>query len=125
MLDDPKTRYFEERLILEIDALQAQITQLEAEKSALQRQLQKVRREEAVRTSSGRKNSGNRILVEAKVQQALGSAKRPLSIRELYLEASSTVGNIREPTFRSYVHRMKERGIIKQPRGRRSYYELA
>lgn len=125
MSSDPRVRYYEDRLVREIEALQAQITQLEAEKSALQRQLQKARREEAVRASDGRKNSGDRILVEAKVQQALESAKGPLSIRELYLKASFTVGTIKEPTFRSYVHRMKERGIIKQSRGRRGYYELA
>ncbi len=64
------------------------------------------------RTDVTRKNSVTRILVENSVIEALKETGRIRGTRALYRDACLIVGNLKESTFRTTLHRMKNRGVI-------------
>lgn len=103
---------FEDRLRREIEEIERQIRELTLEKQALERQLLKARRASTVLSDVSRKNSLTRILVEEKILDALRGAKRSLSNSQLYREAQAIDADLKSSTFRTYLHRMKARGLI-------------
>lgn len=105
--------YFEDRLTKEIEEIEAQIKELEAAKHALMIQRSKARAERAGLSFSTRKNSMNRVLAENAILEALRGESRAMSSQELYREALVTNYKLKENTFRSYLHRMKNAGTIK------------
>jgi septal ring factor EnvC (AmiA/AmiB activator) len=111
-MDDNLT-YFEKRLTRELEDIEAQIRELEDERRALSRQLAKARAEREGLKFTTRKNSANRVLAENAVLQALRDTTKPLSTQELYRQARLTNYDLKETTFRSYLHRMKKRGDIR------------
>ncbi len=104
--------YFERRLNSELIELESQISALLAEKNALSRQLAKVRAERTGIKLVGRKNSVARVLAENAVIVELRSSKRPMKVNELFDVARRTNHDLKPATFRSYLHRMKERGEL-------------
>ena len=110
-MDDNLT-YFEKRLGRELEDIETRIKELEEERRALSIQLAKARAEREGLKFTTRKNSTNRVLAENAVLEALREAKKPLSTQELYLKARLTNYNLKETTFRSYLHRMKNRGDL-------------
>ena len=116
--------FFERRLMQEIGDIETRIRELEAEKQALRRQLAKARAEREGLKFTFRKNSANRVLAENAVLQALREARTPRSTQELYREARMTNFDLKETTFRSYLHRMKKRGDIRTA-GHVGRWELA
>ena len=112
-MNDDNLTYFEKRLLAELEGIETQIKSLDTEKRALQRQLSKARAERTGLQTATRKNSLNRVLAENSIIEALREKKRPLSTRQLYLNALITHFDLKETTFRSYLHRMKKRGDIK------------
>lgn len=111
-MDDNLT-YFEKRLTRELEDIEARIMELEEERRALSRQLAKARAEREGLKFTTRKNSANRVLAENAVLQALRDTTKPLSTQELYRQARLTNYDLKEATFRSYLHRMKKRGDIR------------
>lgn len=111
-MDDNLT-YFEKRLTRELEDIEARIKELEDERRALSRQLAKARAEREGLKFTTRKNSANRVLAENAVLQALRGTTKPLSTQELYRQARQTNFDLKESTFRSYLHRMKKRGDIR------------
>ncbi len=59
-----------------------------------------------------RKNSVSRILVENSVIESLKQTGRIRGTRSLYRDACLIVGTLKESTFRTILHRMKNRGLI-------------
>ena len=112
-MDDDELSYFEKRLTKELEAIEAQISELEGEKRALGRQLAKARAERTGLRFTTRKNSMNRVLAENSVLEKLRTATKPVSTNDLYLNALSTNYDLKQNTFRSYLHRMKKSGLIK------------
>lgn len=111
-MDDNLT-YFEKRLSRELEDIEARIRELEDERRALSRQLAKARAEREGLKFTTRKNSANRVLAENAVLQALRDTTKSLSTQELYRQARLTNYDLKETTFRSYLHRMKNRGDIR------------
>lgn len=111
-MDDNLT-YFEKRLSRELEDIEARIRELEDERRALSRQLAKARAEREGLKFTTRKNSANRVLAENAVLQALRDTTKSLSTQELYRQARLTNYDLKETTFRSYLHRMKKRGDIR------------
>ena len=109
---DDKLTYFEKRLTNELEDISARIKELEDERRALGRQLAKARAEREGLKFTTRKNSTNRVLAENSVLQALRSTSKPLSTQDLFRRARLTNFDLKESTFRSYLHRMKKRGEI-------------
>jgi len=105
--------YFEKRLARELEAIDAQIKELQTERQALSRQLAKARAERQGLSFATRKNSMNRILAENAIIEALRTEEKPLNTLQLYRYALSTNHDLKTSTFRSYLHRMKKRGEIK------------
>lgn len=102
----------EKRLLNEVAKIEAQITNLKNEKTALEKQIAKARAERTGLQSVTRKNSLNRVVAENSVLEALRTLKRPCSTRQLYLNALETNSGLKETTFRTYLHRMKNKSLI-------------
>ncbi len=104
--------YFEKRIQLEIEEINTRIRDLTLEKLALQRQLVKAKSANSGVKSETRKNSINRVMVESKILGELSQSKKPVSARLLYKVAQLANFELKETTFRTYLHRMKKRGLI-------------
>lgn len=111
MADEP-IAYYELRLQREIEQIDARIRELTQEKSALQRQLLKARQEASGLSQVSRKNSIMRIMIENRVLDALRSSAKPVSTHELFQNARYANFDLKENTFRTYLHRLKQRGLI-------------
>jgi len=110
---ETSSHYYERRLIREIEEVDLRIKELTDERAALQRQLMKARWENDSLKDVSRKNSGNRVMIETRVIDALEKTRsKPYSSSELYQEALKANFELKENTFRTYLHRMKEKGII-------------
>lgn len=114
-MEDEKLSYFEKRLTREIEEIEARMKSLSEEKSALQRQLAKARADRTGIQSVTRKNSLNRVLAENSVIEYL-KQKGTASTAQLYRNAQLTNFDLKETTFRTYLHRMKRKDMIKTAR---------
>lgn len=103
------------RLLREVADIMQRISALQNEREALERVLVRVRARKIQKTDVTRKNSFKRIVVEDRVLEELAEATRPLSTDTLYRAAKEVVYGLKENTFRSCVHRMKDRGQITSP----------
>ena len=111
-MDDEKLSYFEKRLTREIEEIEARMKSLNEEKFALQRQLAKARADRTGIQSVTRKNSMNRVLAENSVVEYL-KQKGTATTAQLYRNAQLTNFDLKETTFRTYLHRMKRKDMIK------------
>lgn len=111
-MSDDQLTYFEKRLLAEIEIIEQKTKHLKDEKFALQRQLAKARAERAGIKMVTRKNSANRVLAENTILAALRSSEKSLKTQDLYQKARRTNFELKEVTFRTYLHRMKKRGEI-------------
>lgn len=112
-MNDPYQNYYEHRLIREIEDLDLRIKDLTQEQDALKRQLGKARRENLVLKDVSRKNSATRVMIENRVLQALKQSSRACSSTVLYKEGLRANFELKENTFRTYLYRMKEKGLIR------------
>ncbi|WP_156141094.1 hypothetical protein [Sphingomonas sp. 37zxx] len=105
---------FEKKLLGEISALNQRILALEQERKTLERLLVRSRRENAAATEVARLSSGSRILVEQSVLNYLKELNgRSAATYELKRVAEGIELKIKESTFRSHLHRLKLRNLIK------------
>ncbi|MDF2369414.1 MAG: hypothetical protein P1V21_01345 [Rhizobiaceae bacterium] len=111
MSEDPKN-YYERRLMRDIEEIDDRIKELTAEKHALRRLLIKARWENSTLKDVNRKNSATRVMVEVRIMEALKGATKPISSKSLYNEALKASFELKENTFRTYLHRMKEKGVL-------------
>lgn len=116
-MNDDEFIFFESRLLKEIEEIESKIKALTSEKMALSKQLQKAKMEKDGLQFSTRKNSVNRILIENSVIYNL-RAKRDkgqisVSSDDLYKQALFLVNDLKKNTFRTYLNRMKNKGLIK------------
>ena len=123
MVDDANKSRLEVRLLREIEEINQRIQSLEDERKSLKRLLANARSKDKVARSVKRKNSLDRAVVEACVHEAL-SEGRPLQSGALRKRVASVVFSMNENTFRSYLHRMKEKGLIMHHNGRRGVWTL-
>jgi hypothetical protein len=105
--------FFERRLARELVGIEDKIKALESEALTLRKQLAKAQSERSGLLTATRKNSLNRVLAENSVLEGLRDKKGPLSTAYLYRRAKNTNPDLRENTFRTYLHRMKKRDLIK------------
>lgn len=115
-MNDEHLTYFEKRLTAEIEDIEQRIKTLVEEKRALQRQLAKAHAERSGLQQTSRKNSINRVLAENIVLQTLREEGKPVSTAKLYKNALVANYELKENTFRTYLHRMKKKGLIKTAR---------
>lgn len=108
---DESNHILEIRLRKEIAEINTAIEEMIIQRRGLENLLLKARREEVVAKEVTRKNSVNRILVEANILDALGRGTA-VTHRRLLSNASAEFYFLKPITFRSYLRRMKERGLI-------------
>jgi hypothetical protein len=112
-MQTPQISRLEEALTQELSEVLLRIKELEAEAAALRRQIAKAAAKREGLEFATRKNSLNRVLAESSVIESLRAADRPLRTYDLYKIARQSNSSLKENTFRTYLHRMKKRGLIR------------
>lgn len=107
----PSTQ-LERRLHEELDQLDRKIGDLLKERESIRRILIRVRHETKLNVDITRKNSFNRISAEHAIIETLKASKKPVSTRRIAVNVRSVVYNLNDNTYRSYLSRMKARGLI-------------
>ena len=102
----------ETHLLAQITGIEQEITRLQAQRDVLRDLLFRARRENATLRDVTRKNSFDRILIEGKIVDLLTAATRPVPTQRLWRAAQEVNPRLRSATFRSYLHRLKSRGLI-------------
>lgn len=70
-------------------------------------------------------NSHNRLVVESKILEMLENAQgTPVRTQDLFGAAKTASPNLKYSTFRSHLHRLKERGLIGPPFKMHGYWKL-
>lgn len=105
--------YYERRLMREIEDIELRMKELSDERDALRRQLIKARWENHHLRDVNRKNSASRVMIEQRVLSALEQASKPLTSRQLFEVARLANFELKENTFRTHLHRMKAKGLIR------------
>ncbi len=103
---------YELRLIRGIKDIRSKMMELAADQRALERQLMIARRENVYLNDVSRKNSANRVLVESRILEVLRAAPKAMTNTSLYKEARDANYDLTDNTFRTYLHRLKKRGVI-------------
>ncbi len=109
---------YERRLLQEIDEIEIRIKEFQNQKQALKALLVKSQRDDIIVRQITRKNSADRILMETRILNTLRASKHPVHNSTLYKAALSVDTHLKKNTFRSYLHRLKKRGDIKNPNNR-------
>jgi len=111
-MNDDDSKVYERRLIHELEVIEAKIVELRQEQEALKRQLMKARWETHTLKDVSRRNSANRVLIEERILDALKETDKALSNDSLFKVAKLANSELKPNTFRTYLFRMKERGLI-------------
>lgn len=114
MDDEEKAiRLYEARIQRDIQEIEREIIRLRDSKEVLQRLLMEARRRDGFRPPVKRRNSADRVMIETAIRRAL-YGKASVKSRDIYEEVKKVSSDIKHSTFRSYLHRMKEKGLILQ-----------
>ena len=112
-MDDEPHRGIETRILREIAETKRKIAELQADQRSLERILVRIRGENLGAQDVTRKNSINRLLVENAILKALSERSgRPVSLSLLWQAARLTLPGLKQSTFRSYLNRLREKGLI-------------
>ena len=103
----------EDQILNEIADAGRKITEIQQERVALERLLLKVRRAGIAAASASRRDSVPRLLIEKEIADGLELANgKPIATANLLRLAQAIDHTLKSGTFRSYLHRMKTKGII-------------
>lgn len=111
--EEKAIRLYEVRLQRDIEEIENEINTLEESKKVLQRLLMEVRKRDGFRTPIRRRNSVDRVMIETAIRRAL-YGKASVKSRDIYEATKKVSTDLKHSTFRSHLHRMKERGLISQ-----------
>jgi predicted HTH transcriptional regulator len=114
-----------ERITVEIRAINKKIADLEAERHALQRVLDRTKTEEFISDGSSRRRNFGKLEVEQEIIYALRRRSAPVSSSDLLAAARSVKYTLKAVTFRTYLHRLKAKGLITNSEEKgRGYWSL-
>lgn len=103
----------EQRLLKELADIKRRQADLLQEQNSVERMLLRVRREGVAAKVVARRDSVPRLLIEREMLDALSASKeKTLSTRSLIRHAQTVDRNVKDATVRSYLHRLKARGLI-------------
>jgi hypothetical protein len=101
-----------ERLLHDsIRAIDLKIADLNAERHALSRILERTKSELFTAAGTTRKNSYSKVVVEQEILQALSRREIPVSSADLLAAARTVRYNLKPATFRTHLHRLKAKGL--------------
>ena len=102
----------ESQLLAQLVDIERRLADLEAERAAVQRILFRVRQQNPATHDVTRRSSFDRLLVEDKILDILRNSEGYVRVDEIHQAVRSVVRDLKSSTFRSYLHRMKEKGLI-------------
>lgn len=102
----------EAMILRQIKEIDQKIAELEQEKRVLNRTLLKARHAGAAKKDVNRKNSIERIIIETKIMEIIRSSKPHVSSASIYRQVKYVSPNLKDSTFRSHIHRLKQKGFI-------------
>ncbi|MBR0897602.1 hypothetical protein JQ616_21835 [Bradyrhizobium tropiciagri] len=113
------TSELEAQLLRELKSLDRRIHELQSERATVERLIISARRSNPAlaKLDVTRKNSIKRVLIESVVLENLKSAPEGRKTYELLAEMKLVDPKLKSNTFRSTLHRMKEKGVILNPKG--------
>jgi|SRR5579859_2167465 len=118
-----KSEALETELVRQIAAIDTQIAELTSQKTTLQTLLIRVRRENYGNAAVSRRNSVERIVVEDEILRFIRDHDGPTRAGEIFAAVRRANPRMKESTFRSHVHRLKTKGLIRAM-GTRGYWVL-
>ena len=111
--EEAAVRLYEARLQSDMYEIELEIKRLQDAKQVLQRLLMEVRKRDGLIQPVKRRNSVDRVMIETAVRRSL-YGKTAVKSRNIYEAVKKVSPDLKHSTFRSYLHRMKEKGIILQ-----------
>jgi len=102
----------EDQLVAQLTEIEAKIVELEAERRAVQRMIVTARRQGADAEPALRKNSAQRVIIETKILDFLRRFRKPATSALILNAVKQDHRSLNAATFRSYLHRMHQRGLI-------------
>lgn len=111
--EDHQMSRLEKALSQELFEVEVKIKELRDEASALKRQIGKASANRKGLGFSTRKNSVDRVLAENSVLEYLQESGGIKTTSDLYIKAKKTNSYLKENTFRTYLHRMKKKNLIR------------
>lgn len=106
--------YFIRRINDEIMVLEEKIAALEQERDLLKKQLAKVKVEQISGGPSVRKNSISRVIAWDSILRTLQASQGPVSSSYLFEVLKSANRSLNHSTFRTYLNRMQQQGLIRK-----------
>ena len=106
-------RLYEARLHQDLRELEQEIVRLQQAKAVIQRLLSEARTRDGFKTPTKRRNSVDRVMIETAIRRAL-YGRSSVKTRDIYKEVQEVSSDLKHSTFRSHLHRMKEKGLIMQ-----------
>lgn len=114
MDDEEKAiRLYEFRLQRDIQEIEREIKILYDSKLVLQRLLSETRGRGTAQPAVKRRNSADRVMIETAIRRAL-YGKASVKSQDIYKEVMKVSHDLKHSTFRSHLHRMKDKGLILQ-----------
>jgi hypothetical protein len=110
-----KTQTVEQRLIAELRRKRSSQKRLEREIRQLELQINRVRRTGVIHAVPERLSSVRRLTVEAAIIERLNLSSPPETTADQLWPLVQALGVSSRSTLRSYLRRMKEKGIILSP----------
>lgn len=110
--DEDNQKTIEAQLLRQLSIIEEKMFELEQEKKSVQRIIMRVRREDVARKDVSRKNSVDRVMVEEKILKTLRDNSKAIRTSILFSAAQQVNFNLKKNTFRSHLHRMKNKGQI-------------
>jgi hypothetical protein len=107
----------EVQLVSQLTGIKQEIAKLERQRETLEALLLRTRQEINLRDVT-RKNSLDRVLVESSILRSLRRSGKPMATTVLFHTARAMNPHLRNATFRSYLHRLKTKGVIYNTAGR-------
>jgi hypothetical protein len=107
------TSDLEQRMLSKLAEIDRKIDDLTNERFALHRLIADVRKADLNRRDVTRRNSFDRIVIENEIIGILRASREPVKSGVLFEHIKRTNYKLKPATFRSYLHRLKERGHIK------------
>lgn len=108
----------EDEIVAQIADIERRIHDLMKERDALGRLLIKFRQRESHVRDVSRKNSVNRILIERQIIEYISKYNKPISSSDLFKIARVVDPDLKDSTFRSHIHRLFQKGLVRKGRER-------
>jgi len=125
MMQEVDDRY-ERRLLDEVKKVDREISSLQDQRNALVKLLARARAERHAERDMTilRSSSIDRIAIETKILQVLEKNKKPTAAKEIYSSVLSSFPGLKESTFRSHLHRLKNKQRIHPAKRQRGFWML-